>query len=379
MKRKVLIIGGIVTGVLVLLILVAGPILNRLGVETLCIQGDLTDLQFVPCPGEAIVRPTATPYPLPTPAQEDPIPVIFDDDGSPDGVIALLYFLRNPLYDIKAVTVSQGEAHPQLFAQHVAQFLTVFGIEDVPVGFGSETPLEGDNAFPEPWREASDLFFEIPLSQAAKTVEPRPAPELIVEILNSSTDPMIVFVSGTHTNLAEALRLDPGISEKILGVYMMGGSIYVPGNIESDWPEIHNTVAEWNIWADPLAASEVFASGLPLHLIPIDATNQVSWTSSDAQTWTSSIFPETMMAGDFLEWMLRSWSLEEAYIWDLVAAVSATDPELCPEVQLALNVELDPGPEQGRTIVEGDSANVWVCLDPDSEQIRARVAGIFDQ
>jgi purine nucleosidase/pyrimidine-specific ribonucleoside hydrolase len=200
-----------------------------------------------------------------------------------------------------------------------------------------------------------------------------------VEILNSSTDPMIVFVSGTHTNLAEALRLDPGISEKILGVYMMGGSIYVPGNIESDWPEIHNTVAEWNIWADPLAASEVFASGLPLHLIPIDATNQVSWTSSDAQTWTSSIFPETMMAGDFLEWMLRSWSLEAAYIWDLVAAVSATDPELCPEVQLALNVELDPGPEQGRTIVEGDSANVWVCLDPDSEQIRARVAGIFDQ
>ena len=85
------------------------------------------------------------------------------------------------------------------------------------------------------------------------------------------------------------------------------------------------------------------------------------------------------MAGEFLKWMLRSWSLEAAYIWDLVAAVSATDPGLCPEVQLALDVDLDAGSEQGRTIVVGKSANAWVCLDPDSEQIRARVAGILGQ
>jgi len=188
-----------------------------------------------------------------------------------------------------------------------------------------------------------------------------------------------VFVSGSHTNLAESLRLDPGIGEHILGVYLMGGSVYVPGNIESDWPEIHNTVAEWNIWVDPLAASEVFTSGLPLHLIPIDATNQVLWTAADAQTWTSSPFPETVMAGEFLEWMLRSWSLEAAYIWDLVAAVSATDPKLCPEVQLALKVDLDAGSEQGRTVIVSDPAFAWVCLDPDSEQIRARVAGILGQ
>ena len=69
---------------------------------------------------------------------------------------------------------------------------------------------------------------------------------------------------------------------------MMGGSIYVPGNIESDWPEIHNSVAEWNIWVDPLAANEVFASGLPLHLVPLDATDQVTWTEADARAWKRS-------------------------------------------------------------------------------------------
>ncbi|MCK5506874.1 MAG: nucleoside hydrolase [Thermodesulfovibrionia bacterium] len=379
MKRRVLKVAGIVIGLFVLLVLVSGPILNSLGVEIFCIQGDLSDLQFVRCSGVADPQPTVTPLPLPTLAQEVPIPVIFDDDGSPDGIIALLYFLRHPLYDVKAVTVSAGEAHPKIFAEHIAQFLAALGRGDIPVGFGRETPLDGDNAFPEPWREASDRFFGIPVSQSTLTSEVRPASELIVETLYDSTEPMMVFVSGTHTNLAEALRLDPGIGDHIRGVYVMGGSIYVPGNIQSDWPEIHNTVAEWNIWVDPLAASEVFSAGLPLHLVPIDATNQVLWTAADAQTWMSSSFPEAEMAGNVLDWMLQSWSLESAYVWDLVAAVTATDPELCPEVHLAVGIELGAGPEQGRTIVENEPANIWVCLDPDSGQIKARASSIMGQ
>lgn len=36
------------------------------------------------------------------------IPFIWDDDGSPDGVIALLYLLRHPEVNVKAITVSCG-------------------------------------------------------------------------------------------------------------------------------------------------------------------------------------------------------------------------------------------------------------------------------
>lgn len=381
MKRKILFTGSITVGLLILLYFLIGPgvhHLAKLGVEPVCIKGDFPTLKVVPCPEVRSTHPAVTPYPTPTRAQEAPIPMIFDDDGSPDGVIALLFFLRNPLYDVKAVTVSVGEAHPQLFAQHIAHLLAVFGREDIPVGYGHDTPLEGDNAFPEPWRKGSDDFFDLQLPRAPTTYTPRPADELIVETLSTSTDPVMVFVSGTHTNLAGALRLDPGIQENILGVYVMGGSIYVEGNIESDWPEIHNRVAEWNIWVDPLAASEVFNSGLPLHLIPLDATNHVLWTQIDSQVWASSDIPETKTAGETLGWMLRSWGLDAAYVWDLVAAVAATDPNLCPEVHLALDVVLDPGPGQGQTIVADGPENTWVCLDPDSQQIKLRVAAILE-
>jgi inosine-uridine nucleoside N-ribohydrolase len=377
MKSKFLKTFGIIVIVIILILLLAGPILEIFGVETFCISGEWPDLQFDPCNTQVVVGPTLTPYPLPTAASGGPIPIIFDDDGSPDGIIALMFFLRNPLFDVRAVTVSQGEAHPQLFAQHIAQLLASFGREDIPVGFGRETPLAGDNAFPEPWREASDLFFEILLSESPNVYEPRPATEIIIETLTNSNDPMLVFISGTHTNLAEAFRINPDIKENILGVYIMGGSIYVQGNIESDWPEIHNSVAEWNIWADPQAAREVFATGIPLHLVPIDATNQITWMKSDADAWKSSAIPETIMAGEFLDWMLDSWSLDSAYIWDLVAATASTDPRLCPEVQLPLDVKIEPGPDQGQIILTNETANVWVCLEPNPEQIRARVEGIL--
>jgi inosine-uridine nucleoside N-ribohydrolase len=275
------------------------------------------------------------------------------------------------------VTISNGEAHPDLFANHILQLLAGLGKEDIPVGAGNPSPLEGNNSFPDPWRQASDQFWDIELPTTAVTQEPTPAAELIVDSINSSPQPVILFVSGTHTNLAEALRLNPKIAENIRDVYIMGGSVNVDGNIKSDWPEIDNRVAEWNIWADPVAAEAVFTSGLPLHLIPLDATRKVSWTPSDLPGWISSKSPEGNMAGNLLQWMLDSWSPEGVYIWDLVTAVQATNPIVCPEIPLAIDIVTSPGPEQGRTVVTQGEPNILVCFEPDSGQVKSIAASIL--
>jgi purine nucleosidase/pyrimidine-specific ribonucleoside hydrolase len=380
MKRKGLFVLGIVlVGLLlfVILVLLASWLWVRLGLEPVCIQGSGPDLEIGPCPTETATPSPVTPRPLPTPSEEGQIPIIFDDDGSPDGVLALLFFLSNPLFDVEAVTISCGEAHPELFAPHVQRLLAGLGRTGIPVGVGRAVPLEGNNAFPDPWRQASDDFWGMDYPEASVLMESTPAAELIVETLNSSTQPVMIFVSGNHTNLAEALRLDPGIADHIREVRIMGGSIYVPGNIESDWPEIHNEVAEWNIWVDPAAADEVLASGVPLHFMPLDATNQVVWTQSDAVAWAASGTPEGVLAGDLLQWMLDSWFPEGVYAWDLVAAVNAADPALCPEVSLSLDVLVAPGPDQGRTVIVDQAPNAIVCLAPDSDQIKALAAGVL--
>lgn len=380
MKHKASIIWSVTIGMLILLVIILllpKPLLDWLGIKPVCIEGNFPQFKIVSCPQFSDTAIAVTPIPLLTLEGKTPIPLIFDDDGSPDGMIALLFFLRHPLYKVEAITISPGEAHPEVFAQHITRVLAIVGRSDIPVGIGRATPLQGNNAFPEPWRQSSDTFWDISLPQATPSLAPRPAAELMVEILSKSLQPVAIFISGTHTNLAESLRLDPDIRDHIRSIHIMGGSINTPGNIESDWQEIHNRVAEWNIWVDPLAASEVFDSGLPLYLMPLDGTNQVIWSISDAQSWSASGTTEGELASKILTRRLQSWSVDRTYIWDLAAAVATTDSRLCPAVPLALDINVEPGSEQGRTVVIDQPANALVCLEPDAEQVKARAADIL--
>jgi pyrimidine-specific ribonucleoside hydrolase len=278
---------------------------------------------------------------------------------------------------VQAVAISYGEAHPQVFAPYTARLMGMLGRADIPVGVGSETPLSGDNAFPDPWRDASDGFWSIELRPVEQVSRVAAADDLIIETVHKATQPVVVFISGSHTNLAQALRKDPTLSDKIRDLYVMGGSIYTPGNIESDWPEIQNQVAEWNIWVDPLAASEVFSSGIPIHLVPLDATRQVVWRQADVPTWRAGGIQEGKIAAGLLQLMLDTHGRDGMFVWDLVAAVHASHPAICPETTLNLEVLTGPGPEQGQTAVTKDGNPVSVSLNPDQEQVKALASGVL--
>ncbi len=377
MNRKGVIIGGTILGSLACLIILIWPaalLWQNLGGNPVCIQGTWPDIKITACPS---IFQSVVVTPLPTPIGQMPVPIIVDDDGSPDGVIALLYILRNPHFIIRAVTISYGEAHPDVFAPQIARVLAGLGRSDIPVGVGRGEPLQGNNAFPDAWRESSDQFWSLDLPEGENPQKPVPAASLMVETITRSDQPVVLLVTGAQTNLAEALRLQPQIAEKIRDVYVMGGSISVPGNIESDWSSIHNRVAEWNIWVDPLAAQEVFASGLPIHLVPLDATRQVVWGEEDIAGWTSSDSLEAGLAGPLSRRLLSMSPQGRAYIWDLVAAVQADNPSVCPEVPISLQVNATPGAEQGRTVKTDGEPNASVCLNPDPDQVKALAASVL--
>jgi hypothetical protein len=152
MKRKVLKIAGIIVGIFALLFILIWPmtpVWAKFGAKPLCIRGEFPKVKLVPCQASDGNLAAATPLPT-LQANQQLIPLIFDDDGSPDGTIALLYLLRNPRFDVRLVTISPGEAHPEIFANHLTDLLAAIGRTDIPVAAGSEFPIEGDNAFPEP-------------------------------------------------------------------------------------------------------------------------------------------------------------------------------------------------------------------------------------
>jgi purine nucleosidase/pyrimidine-specific ribonucleoside hydrolase len=314
-----------------------------------------------------------------TESQSPKIPIIVDDDGSMDGVVAMLFFLAHPDYEVIALTSSYGIGRPAIFAKNLGQLLAQVNRRGVSVAAGSELPLAGSNAFPEDWRDYSDRFFGFPLPGKGEPVSALSAPELMVELINASPEPVAVFVSGAHTSLAQALRMDAGIKNNIRWVGVMGGALFVKGNIAIDAASLGytNETAEWNIWVDPLAAREVFASGLPIYLTALDATDQVTWGSDFSRRWEDSDNPAARVAGKMVTRMNGSGA--SAYVWDLTAALFAAHPDLCKTETFRVEVVIDPGPDEGRTLALQDpNGSVTACLDPDIPAFHARAEEVFE-
>ena len=289
---------------------------------------------------------------------------------------ALLFLLSEPRAEVRAVSVSYGEAHPQVYIQHLGWMLERFGYADIPLGAGQDAPLAGDNAFPDSTRQASDGFWGFGMESPEQKYPVHEGAGLMVNTLMQSDEPVTLLVSGALTNLAQALRMEPGIKDNIETVFIMGGAVYVPGNLAELDPQTGNTSAEWNIYVDPLAASEVFTSGLNLYLVPLDATDQVTLTRQDTRVWQKGgSIPD--FAAEIYNSLMDTWDVDEIAMWDLVTAEIMLNPGHCAFTQLRLEVVTAEGSTQGQTrVVEGEP-NVQVCLEPDSEAVTQMLGQVF--
>jgi inosine-uridine nucleoside N-ribohydrolase len=311
------------------------------------------------------------------PAPNERILVVYDDDGSPDGTVALPYLLIHPNVEVISVNLTYGEVYPEIYIQHLARLMDAYGFAGIPLGVGEIPSAEGAIHFPEFLRDLSSGFWGMPVPNPDETYPTGPAAEQIVNVVNGSPDPVRVFVTGPSTNLAAALRLDPGIAENIIAVHMMGGAVYAPGNVHDFFPDHPNVFAEWNMVADPPAAQEVFESGLPIRLVPLDATNRVMITQDDTRAWGRG---EGLaeFASDLYGPLVGLSETGEAPIWDLMTAVIMVHPEMCELVPLHLMVVTDQGDHLGQTaVVAGEPPNVLVCLEPDTDAIRQHLIDVF--
>ncbi|MBD2777860.1 nucleoside hydrolase [Iningainema tapete] len=319
-----------------------------------------------------------------------PIPLIVDDDGSQDGLTALAYTLANPKFSIEAITINQGIARPEFFVNNnLSRMLARLGETDIPVGIGREDPLSGNNTYPSFIREGSDTFWApfVTLPDTAPPLQTRNAAELIVETVKQSSEPVAILATGSLTNIAEALRLDPSIIDNISVVQILGGAVFVPGNLGvlPTPPFSTNEVAEFNIWVDPVAAGEVFAAGergLKIQLTPLDATNQISFDQDDLQAWRATKTPESAIASEFLDFALTviQSGNDPNPVWDLIAAINLSETDFSPETPLYIEVdtESDPGTTQGQTkAVPGLPPNTLASLNPSFNNISYSASEIF--
>jgi len=291
--------------------------------------------------------------------EDGPIPLIVDTDLASDDIVALAYLSADPRVDLLAVSVSgTGEVSCPRGAEIATALLVDLGRPDVPVACGVSDPLSGERQFPADWREAADGAWELPLQEVEVPDDAPDAVALLTAELTAATRQVTVLTLGPLTDVAQLLTEQPDVIETIARVVIMGGAVGVPGNVELG-DATTPLDAEWNFYVDPRAADIVVASGAPVSLVALDATNGVPVPDSAL---------ELLAANDATAATAVTRHLFERYpppyLWDPLAAIAVTDPGLLASREVVLHVATE-GADAGRTTEQADGSKVELLEAPD--------------
>jgi pyrimidine-specific ribonucleoside hydrolase len=271
-----------------------------------------------------------------------------------DDWIALLFFARQQREAIAAITVSgNGLSHCPAGRDNAASLLRLSGPKAPmpPIGCGSNQPLDGFVSYPQLWRQGSDQMMEQRLPATTKAVidADLDSTALLARTLRQAKQPMRILTIGTMSNLARVLTAESVLKSKIAEVVSMAGAVDVPENVR-----VHgftegnpNGKAEWNLYIDPVAAEIVFSAGLPIRLVPLDATNKVPLTRAFVDRFRrETVGADANVVSNWFAQLLKP-ELGEYFHWVPMAAVLALRPELCQRLETRnLRVMASTDPDQ---------------------------------
>ncbi|MGW2048783.1 nucleoside hydrolase [Streptomyces sp. NPDC001858] len=305
---------------------------------------------------------------------ELPIPVIIDCDTGVDDALALLFAVRHPGLDLRAVTCVAGNTDVDGVVRNTLTVLEHAGAGDIPVARGAERPLI------EPARSASvhgqDGMGDLGLPAPTRRPVDVDAVTLLRREILASPRPVTLIPTAPLTNIALLLRTHPEVTRNIERIVFMGGAV-TTGNA--------TPVAEFNVWHDPEAAAVLLTAGVPITMYGLDVFNRVLVPAADVARLRASSQPRLRLAGELLAHRDPAASGDPAPtggLGDAGAVCAVADPAGLTTERLPVEVSLAAGPSRGQTIVDrrprhGESethdgireqALVDVALDVDVER-----------
>lgn len=183
--------------------------------------------------------------------------------------------------------------------------------------------------------------------------------ERVTMLSTGTLTPVAKLFSETYYgDVAAAARKN--LLPRVDGLYVMGGAVFSKGNVyTAPW----NDRGEFNIFLDPDAAGWAFRnlsqSGIPVFLVPLDATNNVPITTALLnELLHEPRTPEAQLIGRLMNRLRTTWFdvdafFHTAFLWDVSAAIVMMHPSVVintREMMLRVVTEEGPfGPNQGWT------------------------------
>jgi purine nucleosidase len=289
------------------------------------------------------------------------VPCILDCDPGHDDAIAILLAAAHPAIDLRAITTVAGNGPIDKVTWNARSICTLAGIE-VPIAAGAAGPLAGG------LEVAADVHGESALDGPAlpePTVptDPRPAVDLIADLLEQAAEPITLFATGPLTNVAVALdRVDHAAIREIV---WMGGSTE-RGN--------RTPYAEFNAWVDPEAAAAVMASGVPVTMVGLNLTHQALATDDVLERLLALGTPLAETVTGWLTFFGDTYRTLFGFpappVHDPCAIALVADPPTVSTAEAFVAVETEGAWTRGATVVDlddrmGEPHNARVGLDLD--------------
>ncbi len=293
----------------------------------------------------------------------EPIPIILDVDTGIDDALALALAVRSPEADLLAVSTLAGNVGVERTTANTLAVLAWLGRDDIPVHRGASRPLA------RPHRDATYFHDENGLGGAELPPSHRElgadkGPAAIIRLAKERPREIVLVCVGPLTNLAISLNVAPELATLLRGVVVMGGAFGVPGNVTPH--------AEFNVFADPEAAQQVFSAGLPsLTAIGLDVTHQTVWSRGSWEaTRSDGADPAAELAVTVCRQAFEERDLPGTYLHDPLALAAALDPDLvrCKEAEIAVETD-DERRGATRTVGPGTTR---VAIDVDAEAFLRR-------
>lgn len=318
------------------------------------------------------------------------VPVIVDLDigDDIDDSFALAFVLASPEFDVRGITTAWGDT--ALRVRMVERLLREVGVVGVPVfegirtesktGFsqarwasgphatGATPAITATGSRPSPASSRSTDAGDTPAPNASHPT-PNAAVEFLLAQARAHPGEITLLALGPLTNVGAAIRRDPKAFGQLKRVVMMGGSVH-EGYRKSDYQPATAAVAEYNIVSDVVAAQALFASGVPIAMMPLDST---SLRLDDQKR--AAIFSHGSTLTDALTLMYEQWTNANQpwvsatpTLFDVMPVAYVLQPAFCPTVPLHIDVDAT-----GFTRETPGVPNADVCLSGNKPAVFERL------
>ncbi len=292
------------------------------------------------------------------PSKAHPELVLMDTDigDDIDDAFALALALKSPELKILGVTTTFGNT--ELRARLLDRYLAAVGRSDIPVGAGPAT-------------QTDNVMTQKAYAEGAPKKKHVDGVTLMLSAIRAHPGKVTLLAIGPLFTVEAAIKRDPATFKELKRVVLMGGSVdrgYDGPNGQRRPPE-----PEWNINRDPKGAQALFASGVPIYMMPLDST-QIHLESAER----TELLAHGSALTDQLELLYRQWAKgtkqETPTLFDPVTVAYVLDPALCPVKPLRIAVD-----DKGMTRAVEGTPNANVCLASNEKAflklLMDRVAG----